>query len=76
MSTITSESVAASVRAAVEDAGLSQGELARRTGIARVTLNRRLAGRGRPFLVSELFVISQCVGVGIVELVTGGTATA
>lgn len=71
---LTRESMAAAVRGAAQDAGLSGRELARRTGIAPTTLNRRLAGHGRSFLIPELFAISQCVGVGIVELASRGGA--
>lgn len=76
MSSITAVSMAEAVRGAMKDAGINQRELSERTDIPLTTLTRRLAGRGGSFVIWELFVISQCVGVGLVELVTRGAATA
>ena len=53
--TITSAEVAEAVKSAIKAVGLSQREVATAAGIAPSTLSRRFTGRGRPFLVSELF---------------------
>jgi len=55
------------VSAAIKTAGLSQREVASRTGIPMSTLSRRLTGRGRPFFVGELFDIGDVIGVSASE---------
>ena len=49
------------VNAAVRAAHLSQRDLAERTGIPLVTLNRRLTAR-TPFTVTELAAIAEALG--------------
>ena len=66
MSTITnptSAEVSEAVKSAIKAVGLSQREVATAAGIAPSTLSRRFTGRGRPFLVSELFDIANVIGV-------------
>ena len=58
----------AEVREAVKAAGLSQRDLAGRTGIPLVTLSRRLTGQGRGFTVDELLRIGEALGLSLVDL--------
>ena len=64
----TSTEVSEAVKSAIKAAGLSQREIATAAGIATSTLNRRLTGRGRPFLVNELFDIATVIGVDVSDL--------
>lgn len=59
--------VAERVKEAMERAGVSATRLAGDTGIAKVTLLRRLAGS--PFQVDELHAVSLALGVPIRDLV-------
>lgn len=59
--------VAERVKEAMERAGVSATRLAGDTGIAKVTLLRRLAGS--PFQVDELAGVSLALGVPIRDLV-------
>lgn len=59
--------VAERVKEAMERAGVSATRLAGETGIAKVTLLRRLAGS--PFQVDELHAVSLALGVPIRDLV-------
>ena len=65
----TSAEVSEAVKSAIKAAGLSQREVATAAGIAPSTLSRRFTGRGRPFLVSELFDIANVIGVDVSDLV-------
>lgn len=58
----TTERVAAASLSAMEARGISVYELARRTGIARSTLNRRLSGYS-PFTLRELDAISTALNL-------------
>ena len=72
MSTITnptSAEVSEAVKSAIKAVGLSQREVATAAGIAPSTLSRRFTGRGRPFLVTELFDIANVIGVDVSDLV-------
>lgn len=60
MATTLSESVAATVRAEMGRLNISEKGLADATGIARVTLRRRLAGSG--FTTDELPRIAHALG--------------
>ena len=64
----TSAEVSEAVKSAIKAAGLSQREVATAAGIAPSTLSRRFTGRGRPFLVSELFDIANVIGVDTSDL--------
>ena len=64
----TSTEVSEAVKSAIKAAGLNQREVATAAGIARSTLSRRFTGRGRPFLVSELFDIANVIGVDTSDL--------
>jgi DNA-binding Xre family transcriptional regulator len=56
------------LRAAARAARVSRVELARAAGVSTVTMQRRLAGTGRPFLFSELLAICPLLGVSVAEL--------
>ena len=60
--------IADEVRAAMARAGISQRDLADRTGLPLVTLSRRLTGKGKPFDVGELALIADVLGLSLVEL--------
>lgn len=64
---VTAGTVAEVVRSAMKDAGISQRELADRTGLPLATLLRRLSGQARSFTVGELFAIAEAVDVPLVE---------
>lgn len=68
----------AQVAAAVEDArktaGVSEEVLADRTGIARSTLKRRLAGFSPAFTVEELQAIANALDVPFADLLALGAA--
>ena len=64
----TSTEVSEAVKSAIKAAGLNQREIATATGIATSTLSRRFTGRGRPFLVNELFDIATVIGVDVSAL--------
>jgi hypothetical protein len=59
MSSLAAIDIAQAVREALASASLSQAQVAQLTGIPLTTLNRRLNARGRPFLVSEVFMIAK-----------------
>ena len=67
-STDLAHQIAAEVRAAMAASGLSQRDLAARTGLPLVTLSRRLTGKGKAFDIEELARISDALGLSIVEL--------
>jgi len=64
----TSRGIAATVSAALRDAGISQRDAAARTGIAINTLSRRLTGNS-PFLVTELALIAELLDTTIEHLI-------
>lgn len=62
------DDIAEALRELLREAKVSQAEAARRSGIPLTTLNRRLAGRGRPVLVSEMFALREVLGVSVTEM--------
>ena len=60
---------AAAVRAAIESAGLSEVEAARRAGISQSTLSRRLLGNPPGFTVTELSSLAAVLGVDASSLI-------
>ena len=60
---------AAAVRAAIESAGLSEVEAARRAGISQSTLSRRLLGNPPGFTVTELSSLASLLGVHASSLI-------
>lgn len=71
----TSRGIAATVSAALREAGISQRDAAARTGIAINTLSRRLTGNS-PFLVTELALIAELLGTTVPELISAKAAAA
>ena len=65
---------AAAVRAAIERAGLSEVEAARRAGIPQSTLSRRLLGNPPGFTVTELSLLAAVLGIDASSLVRQGAA--
>ena len=65
---------AAAVRAAIERAGLSEVEAARRAGISQSTLSRRLLGNPPGFTVTELSLLAAVLGIDASSLVRQGAA--
>ena len=65
---------AAAVRAAIERAGLSEVEAARRAGISQSTLSRRLLGNPPGFTVTELSLLAAVLGTDASSLVRQGAA--
>ena len=65
---------AAAVRAAIERAGLSEVEAARRAGISQSTLSRRLLGNPPGFTVTELSLLAAILGTDASSLVRQGAA--
>lgn len=65
---------AAAVRAAIESAGLSEVETARRAGISQSTLSRRLLGNPPGFTVTELSLLAAVLGTDASSLVRQGAA--
>ena len=63
----TAQRFAEEVRAGMEVAGISQRDMAARTGIPLVTLSRRLTGRS-PFTIPELAAITSEIGISLVEI--------
>lgn len=61
--------VSVEIKAAMLAAGISQRDLAAKTTIPLVTLNRRLTGAGKPFDLIELASIADVLGLGLTELV-------
>lgn len=57
------------MRQLLKAARVSQREAAERTGIPLVTLNRRLTGRGRDWLIPEMAALRDVVGATLVEMV-------
>lgn len=56
------------VKQAIDDAGLSERDVAEQTGIPLTTLNRRLRGHA-PFTATELRKIGQVLGVPASSLI-------
>ena len=65
----TSLGIAATVSAALREAGISQRDAATRTGIPINTLSRRLTGYS-PFLVTELAALADLLDVPLPQLLT------
>ena len=65
---------AAAVWAAIEWAGLSEVEAARRAGISQSTLSRRLLGNPPGFTVTELSLLAAVLGIDASSLVRQGAA--
>lgn len=65
--TDTSERIAATVSAALREAGITQATAVEKTGIAKATLERRLTGKS-PFLTTELELIADMLGVDFFTL--------
>ena len=65
---------AAAVKAAIESAGLSEVEAARRAGISQSTLSRRLLGNPPGFTVTELSLLAAVLGTDASSLVRQGAA--
>jgi len=63
----TSRTIAATVSAALSEAGISQREAAARSGIHINTLSRRLTGHS-PFTVPELDVLADLLGTSVTDL--------
>ena len=66
---------AAAVKAALDKAGLSEAEAARRTGIPQTTLNRRLVGNPPGFTIAELSSLASLLGIDTSDLLTIQTST-
>ena len=62
-----SRAMSGQVKAAVKAAGISQADLAARTGISLAALSRKLNHRA-PFKVGELGAISEALGVSLTVL--------
>lgn len=62
-----SDRLADAIRDATTAAGVSQRELAARTGIPLVTINRKL-NHASPFNAIELGAISEALGTSLVDL--------
>ena len=60
--------ITAEIAAAAKAAGVSQRELAARTGIPLVTLTRRLGGTGKGFTVSELLAACVALDLSLTEV--------
>ena len=61
--------IAAEVKAAMKDEGISQREMARRTGIPLNTLSARLNPRSiRPFTMGELGLVLDTLNISLVEI--------
>lgn len=73
MDSTFSERTARRVRSAMDSAGMSETELARRSGIARVTLGRRLAGHGS-FALNEVEAIADALDLPLEALLLGELA--
>lgn len=63
------QQVAAEIRSAMESRNVSQREVAARTGVPLVTLNRRLTGQGKPFDLAELAMTAEALDMSVVDLV-------
>lgn len=61
------ERTAQAIALAMVNQGVNKSELAEGAGIARSTLNRKLAGI-TPFDVAELWRISKVLGVSVIDL--------
>lgn len=59
---------AAAIKAALQRAGLSEAEAARRTGIPQTTLNRRLVGNPPGFSIAELSSLASLLGMDASDL--------
>ena len=59
---------AAAIEAALQMAGLSEAEAARRTGIPQTTLNRRLVGNPPGFSIAELSSLASLLGMDVSDL--------
>lgn len=69
----SNETIAGRVRAAMDDAGLSEVVLADETHIPRSTLRRRLSGK-TDWLTGELTAISARLGVPLLDLLADEVA--
>ncbi|HMQ66059.1 MAG TPA: helix-turn-helix transcriptional regulator [Arachnia sp.] len=56
------------LRAAIHTTRVPRIELARAAGVSTATMQRRLTGKGRPFLFGELVAICPLLGMSIVNL--------
>lgn len=65
--------VAANVTAAMESQGIAVRTLAERTGIARMTLSRRLTGHS-DFTIGELDAVARVLGVTVTSLLSEDVA--
>lgn len=61
--------IAIEVRDAMSAAGISQRDMASRSGIPLVTLSRRLVGGHKPFDLAEVAVVAGVMGLSLTELV-------
>lgn len=64
----TTAAAAAAIKAALQEAGLSEAEAARRTGIPQTTLNRRLVGNPPGFSIAELSSLASLLGMDVSDL--------
>lgn len=64
----TSTEVSETVKSAIKAAGLSQREVAERSGIPTTTLNRRL-NTGSPFIYEELVAVARVIGRTVSDLI-------
>jgi predicted transcriptional regulator len=72
----TVHAVARHITLALEEAGISRLDAAKRTGIPRETFYRKVAGIGKPFDVDELDKIAGLLGTSVPELVADAMASA
>lgn len=56
------------IRELLDEANVSQAEASQRSGIPLTTLNRKLNGKGRAFLVCELAALRDVLGVSITDM--------
>lgn len=73
--TDTSRDIARRVSTSLKNAGLTQRDVAKKTGLKLATLNTRLTG-SHPFNVVELDLIAELLGVPASQFLTDGEADA
>jgi len=73
--TLNAEQVAQTVAEAIRAAGHSQRQVAEGTGIALVTLNRRLTGH-TPFTIAELSAVAKFLGCSVSDFIARAEAVA